>query len=447
MNLKKRLQLLGLAVVVVFLTLASGKVGQVAASSFTQVAPFQVPSPNLFPVAPFGSLIDDQSLDGMIGPEWFDAIFVFEGIELVTDDSLNRFPATVYLKHDGEFMHIAMVVEIGMDLEVLEAFVVFDTNGNGILFDRGDDLANLVLEESNGEPVWSGVDFLYITDLEFAPDPDFGGTEDVIAAATFIDGFLTAEFKRPLDSGDRFGNDPELAPGDEMLISIGFYGIGSELEARIPLIFNIQVFLAAYVDARVYLDAKALIEMPGAKPFIEKGVKVSSGFGPILYEEFFVVKKAPIAGTTKIENVKVNIVKVDVYKKKKQKWAELEKRLGYDVDGDGKPDLIDFQGRKVSISEPTKTRITVKGGRDAAISGTLAAVPAGSVIKVTDPGGNSAYFRARHFGDFQQGLGKLNIAPGSNIKVDVFTNITFKFAPGVKQPIRYKKTSLLIKAR
>lgn len=178
---------------------------------------------------PIGSPISYRSIDGNIGLEYNDAEFI--DVELIAEDG-SIFPAILFVKHDVEYLYIGMQTSIGLPLGDLEAFIAFDSNGNGLLFDRGDDIADLLVEMSQGRPVTQDVDFLYPTAFEFHFDTDFGGFDDVVAAATLQDGVFTAEFKRPLDSGDLLGNDPCLNLDDEILIGIGFYGVGPEIEAR-----------------------------------------------------------------------------------------------------------------------------------------------------------------------------------------------------------------------
>jgi len=80
---------------------------------------------------------------------------------------------------------------------------------------------------------------------EYAPDTYFGGTHDVVAAAYLFVPFsadnatLSVEFLLPLDSGDRIGADPALAPGQKIDIKIGLVFDTFELETQEHLILGI----------------------------------------------------------------------------------------------------------------------------------------------------------------------------------------------------------------
>lgn len=345
----------------------------------------------LFVVIPLGYPIADEDLDGFIGPEWADSIF--SEIELATDDGQLRFPATLYLKHDGTFQYLGIRVEPDRPLTDIEVFVATDVSGNGGLYDTGDDLVALWVKGSNGKLVSQGIDFAYGANWQFAPDTDFGGTEDAKAAAKFTDGVLSAEFCRPLDSGDRLGNDPRFEPGDEVEIGIGVAAAGSKrFDVTMQLTADAEEWelkeLEEYASPRVVRTKKGMIKVTTSFPkWLDYKTET---FDP---DDF---KPDP--------NVKIGRVGKTKLPEKQPLYKDSRGCQALDLDGDEKIDMVKFDGKWVSVvKEPVKSRIITYVDEDGqpCMAGGVGTVPAGSIVTVRGEE-SEIKFKARDDGSFSE---------------------------------------------
>jgi len=177
---------------------------------------------------PVVSSTDDVWLNGELGYEVLNASFTplfFPGEEC------SGFRGGLFTKRTDRVLYVALYVELDRDLRNVEAFVAFDTSGDGQLYTRGDDICIVQVDASQGVSLREGVDYAYRGLYSFVQDTTLGGTDDVIAAATLSDRVLVAEFMRPLDSGDRLGMDGDLSSGEPILLGVGFTGTGSAIEA------------------------------------------------------------------------------------------------------------------------------------------------------------------------------------------------------------------------
>lgn len=90
-------------------------------------------------VAVYGAAIQQENLDGVIGPEWDDA----QRQEM----KLGKYEAEILLKHDGEYLYIAMIVKTHRRFaKGFEGYVVFES-GDGRDYSRGDDIISVFAEE------------------------------------------------------------------------------------------------------------------------------------------------------------------------------------------------------------------------------------------------------------------------------------------------------------
>ena len=177
---------------------------------------------------PVVSSTDDVQLNGELGYEILNASFTrlsFSGEECI------GFHGGLFTKRTDRVLYVALVVELDRDLRDVEAFVAFDTSGDGQLYNRGDDICIVQVDASQGIAVRDGVDYAYEALYHFVQDITIGGTDDVIAAAKLTDRALVAEFMRPLNSGDQRGMDGDLSTGEPILFGVGLTGTGSAIEA------------------------------------------------------------------------------------------------------------------------------------------------------------------------------------------------------------------------
>lgn len=373
------------------------------------ILPTRPPAARLFVVIPFGYPIADEDLDGSIGVEWSGSIF--SEIEMATDDGLLRFPATLYMKHDGTFLYIGVRLQTDMPLTDIEVFVATDVSGNGELYDMGDNLDDLWVAESDGELVSHGIDRAYGRDRQFAPDTDFGGTEDAKAAAKFTDGVLSAEFCRPLDSGDRLGNDPRFELGDEVEIGIGVAAAGSkrfDVTCRITAKMAQKGFfkleetkeLSRYLEATFFRDTVVFTEERNV-PVIKVRWMFATG-----WETFYTNDFKATAAKMKM----VNHVTLPDWV---PRYMDSQNRYGVDLDGDGKVDMVRYRGDFISVvkvaekvgkeevvREKVKARIKATDGTAPKIVGEVGAVPSGSVVTIRDKHGHEVKVVANADGSF-----------------------------------------------
>jgi len=163
----------------------------------------------------FGDFIPDELLDGVIGDEWNDA----GEVSLRMED----YRSVAYLKHDGEYLYLALEIATGKEFqEYSEGYVWFD-NGDGSEFDAGDDIITV----EGGQDVLLEADFYYTGKYDFRLDPEEGGTNNAWGIGTYDVEELSYvfEFLKELDSGDSL--DVPLDPEGEVGVIFGFVGESS----------------------------------------------------------------------------------------------------------------------------------------------------------------------------------------------------------------------------
>ena len=167
-------------------------------------------APSAKALAPFGSTIDADELDGVLGFEWVDA----QSYDL----AMGRFAAQVFLKRDADMLYIAIVVDTGRQFAGgFEVYVVFQ-NGDGVLYAAGDDM---LLVAADGGTATS-CDYGYVAPYDFRRDDEIGGTCDALGVGVFDPQLkrYVFEFARTLESVDI--RDVSLAPGDEVRTVYGW---------------------------------------------------------------------------------------------------------------------------------------------------------------------------------------------------------------------------------
>lgn len=190
--------------------------------------------------------IDPESIDGEITI----LDILDEGVQVYVTDLVGpevSYPITIFTKRDDAFLYIGLEIDdlpFGSWEEFLnagarEVYLAFDVNKDNEQFTAGD---NILIFDLNEETAMDG---FYPYGGEYAPDTYFGGTHDVVGAAYLFLPFgadnatLSHELLIPLDSGDRIGADPALAPGQEIDIKIGLVFDAFEMETQEHLILGI----------------------------------------------------------------------------------------------------------------------------------------------------------------------------------------------------------------
>jgi hypothetical protein len=397
------------------------------------ILPSRAATANLFVVVTAGASISDEYLDGFIGLEWADSLFL--EIELVTEDGRLRFPGALYLKHDGTQMYMGIRIDPEVPVADIEVFVATDVNNSKVLYDRGDDLLDLWVAASKGKLISDGVDFAYTADFSFVPDSDVGGVEDARAAATFSNGMLSVEFVRPLASGDRLGNDPQLEPGDEVLMSIGFTAAGSKrFEATLEFTAKTppgkwEIEWAAAAGPRVAFAEDWVGEGKDAKKLpvirLTSGFPGFPGFGTETYvpDDF---KPSPGGATTTVGGIKGNL------------YQDSNNHIGVDLDGDGEIDVVNYEGKWVCVSKPTveriKAAVKITRGKTPTVSIIAGKIPAGSIVTLRDSEGQELILKVRSDGSFPPtNCSCFELGPDSTITVIV------QHVTGAKLMVRQKE--------
>lgn len=155
-------------------------------------------------VAVYGASIEQDDVDGIIGPEWDDA----QTYEM----KLGKYWAEILLKHDGEYLYIAMIVKtLRYFPDGFEGYVVFES-GDGRDYSRGDDIISVFAEEG----LLFEVDYHYVGQYEFWLDTDVGGQNNAYGAGNYDNEnrWYVFEFVKELVSQDT--KDVSLDPGDEV---------------------------------------------------------------------------------------------------------------------------------------------------------------------------------------------------------------------------------------
>jgi len=157
-----------------------------------------------------GASIETRDLDGRIGPEWDDAARQ----PLV----LGSYAATALLKHDDARLYLALIIDTGEKLAgTLQGFVVFD-NGDGLLYDRGDDMMMMAAEAGQ----LLEADYTYRGPYDFVTDRSLSGQVNAHGAGRYDpDGAsYVFEFVRNLASDGRC--DVDLTHGLDVLLVVGW---------------------------------------------------------------------------------------------------------------------------------------------------------------------------------------------------------------------------------
>ena len=178
--------------------------------------PGEAPRVELYEIAVyFGDFIPDELLDGVIGDEWNDA----SKVSLM----IGNYKAVAYLKHDGQYLHIALEIVTGKDFrQYSEGYIWFD-NHDGKEFDVGDDIITV----EGGQDALLEADFYYVGKYDFRFDPAEGGTNNAWGMGAYDreNSTYVFEFLKELNSGDSL--DVPLDPGDEGEVIFGFVGTAS----------------------------------------------------------------------------------------------------------------------------------------------------------------------------------------------------------------------------
>lgn len=397
------------------------------------ILPSSAAAANLLIVVTAGASISNEYLDGFIGLEWADSLFL--EIELVTEDGRLRFPGALYLKHDGTQIYMGIRIEPEVPVADIEVFVATDVNNSKVLYDRGDDLLDLWVAASEGKLISDGIDFAYAADFSFVPDGEVGGMEDAKAAATFSNGMLSVEFVRPLASGDRLGNDPQLKPGDEVLMSIGFTAAGSkrfeatlEFTAKTPP-WKGEIEWAAAAEPRVAFAEDWVGKGKDAKKLpvitLTSGFPGFPGFGTETYvpDDF---RPSPGGATTIVGGIKGNL------------YQDSNNHVGVDLDGDGEIDVVNYKGKWVCVSKPTveriKAAVKITRGKTPTVSIIAGKIPAGSIVTLRDSQGEEIKLKVRSDGSFPPiNCSFFELGPDSRITVIV------QHVTGAKLMVRQKE--------
>lgn len=163
------------------------------------------------------------TLDGGVsGNEWDDAGQLPLNFVYADGESSTTYPGTIYLKHDGTYLWICILVQDDDENKFPDmsdyAAILFDANRDGEI-GNGDDSAIIHhgLDPSDKRPDekemwWS--------------DTEFGGSNDVAGESGWSAGWYTYEMRKPLNSGDVKGYDIAISPGDTILSSSCFWDAG-----------------------------------------------------------------------------------------------------------------------------------------------------------------------------------------------------------------------------
>ena len=157
-----------------------------------------------------GAQIEMHELDGRIGAEWDDAAQQ----TLV----LGRYAATALLKHDGARLYLALIIDTGGKLAgVLEGFVVFD-NGDGLLYDRGDDM--IAVPAQAGQLLEA--DYTYRGPYDFVTDRSLSGQVNAHGAGNYDPDSGSYVFEFVKDLAPDACCDVDLTHGLDVLLVVGW---------------------------------------------------------------------------------------------------------------------------------------------------------------------------------------------------------------------------------
>jgi len=175
------------------------------------------------PTVTAAQLQNTVTLDGAIsGNEWDDAGQLPLNFVYTHDESSITYPGTIYLKHDGAYLWICILVQDDDENIYPEIYdyaaILFDANEDGEIGQQDDSailhhgLGAFDLRPDEGE-VWRF-------------DTEFGGNNDVTGESAWSAGWYTYEMRKPLNSGDNNGYDIAISPGDTILSSSCFWDAG-----------------------------------------------------------------------------------------------------------------------------------------------------------------------------------------------------------------------------
>ena len=145
-----------------------------------------------FDLIPYGSSMDLEALDSILGEEWAD-------VRPVTV-RLGTYAADIYVKQDGTYLYVGVALHTSRRLgKIIEAYVYFD-DANFRPYTRGDDL---MMIRSGGESA-TDADYYYVEESEIKFDRRGGGHSDAVAIGRFNEpvGAYVFEFRKTMDSGD-----------------------------------------------------------------------------------------------------------------------------------------------------------------------------------------------------------------------------------------------------
>lgn len=145
------------------------------------------------------------TLDGLISPgEWDDALKIEGALPW----------QAIYFKHDSANLYVTAQAKGNIE----EFFLGFDTNGNGVAFDAGDDIKRCL----------SGVceDWFYTDDYLFKLDEQ----QDAYGIGFYDEGTdtYTYEMATPIESADPEGADPDIGAEGYVMVTPGIVLEGEE---------------------------------------------------------------------------------------------------------------------------------------------------------------------------------------------------------------------------
>ena len=157
-----------------------------------------------------GASIEMRELDSRIGPEWDDAARQ----PLI----LEPYAATALLKHDGERLYLALIIETGRKLPgVIEGFVVFD-NGDGHLYAQGDDM--IAVPAQAGQLLEA--DYTYRGPYDFVTDRSLSGQINAHGAGRYNPDGAVYVFEFVKDLAPDGCCDVDLTHGLDVLLVVGW---------------------------------------------------------------------------------------------------------------------------------------------------------------------------------------------------------------------------------
>ena len=170
---------------------------------------------------PYGTPIPDEKLDGFIDEEeeWADANRI--AVTLVEEESGRSYTAQLRIKHNGEYLYVG--IDTPMRPAVAFWFLFYlDKNGNGSVFDPGDDVLRVPSKRFHKIPESKSAEDQYVVGMQgrrprLERDTASGGERNLLGKGREqrASGGVTytAEARHPLNSGDEW--DVAWVPGEE----------------------------------------------------------------------------------------------------------------------------------------------------------------------------------------------------------------------------------------